>query len=169
MVLKYISVVLICSSLILNGCASTAHFNNTPVEESEFYKDLDYLRAKYSDIDEYDRTIASPKSAPTKNELDEMWGEPKTEKYWGAHLFFSALAAWNVAMGYPLFLLVFVGTPTPSENYVWEKGDYSISATGRNDLMVGYEKRIHSWEWKKNDASIKYAEDVKLSGEFTSK
>lgn len=148
--LKYFSVGLVCVSVIFSGCASTAHFNNTPVEESEFYKDLDYLSSKYSDVDEYDRLFASPKSAPSKDELVRMWGEPHTEKRWGAYGFHMALGAWAAATALPLGILIWFAQPYPSESYVWVKGDYSISAIGRNDFLAGYEKRIHSWDWEKN-------------------
>lgn len=55
----------------------------------------------------------------------------------------------------PVFLLVVAMQPIPSEEYIWEKGNYRISAVGRNDALVKYENRIINWEWEDKNISSK--------------
>ena len=144
-----LSLLIVLTSLILSGCATKAHFNNTPTSDSEFTKSLPTLEQEYSDIKEFDRLFASPEEAPKAQELKDLWGEPKTEKRWGLYSLGLAIGAGIVAMGYwPLAVIAIAFNPTPPEKYAWEKGNYEITATGRNDAWVGYEKRIHSWEWE---------------------
>ena len=157
---------LLLSSFMLGGCATKAHFSNTPVNNAEFTKSMTVLEHDYSDIKEYDRFFASPSEAPTLQELEELWGKSTTEKRWGVYALNIALGAGLVATGvltYPFLAAIFVLNPTPPEEYVWKKGNYEIVATGRNDALVGYEKRIHSWEWEEfqKDEELSKLEPIK--------
>ena len=137
--------------ILSSGCASTAHFNNTPVDEAEFYKDRAYLEKKYPDIDKYDRMLAPTRESPPLSELETKWGQP-TEKHtrWDFYALGWMAEIGFVASGYltPFVLGVNVIAPFPGEKYIWEKGIYKITAYSNRDMVGGYEKRMHSWEWE---------------------
>lgn len=85
-------------------------------------------------------------------ELEKKWGTPK-EKHTGWVLFLLDLVAEFaiVASGYltlPAAAGMNVLQPLPQEKYVWEKGNYKITAYGVRNAMTRYEKRIRSWDWQ---------------------
>ncbi len=45
----------------LDGCASKVNFKNAPINKSEFKKDINFLKAAYSDIEEYSTFLTSIK------------------------------------------------------------------------------------------------------------
>lgn len=147
---------------MLSGCSTTANFSHTPSDSSEFKKDISELKRNYSDIEEYDRMFASPETAPTKDDLEKLWGTPATRKNWGVFALNFGLCVGLVSAGYltyPVMAAVYLMNPIPTEEYVWEKGNYQIVAQGRSDAFVRYEKRIHRWEWKEKSS----AEDLALN------
>ncbi len=136
---------------LLNGCATKANFNNTPTNNLEFQKDIKILKGNYSDIEKYDRFFASPTNAPEITELKKLWGNPREERRWGSYALGVALFIGCSAIGlFPYSYIVFpiVLMPTPSKNYIWEKGKYQIVAHGRDDIFVGYDERVHNWTWE---------------------
>ena len=144
---------ILISLLAMGGCATTAEFNNTPKEASEFSKEKSYLESHYSDIDKYDRTFAPPTDAPPIHKLEEMWGEPnKKEKRWGEFIFSIGVGIGMVAAGYvsyPVLAVFYVMVPYPQEKYIWNKGNYEVTAFGRSDIFTRYEERMHRWKWKR--------------------
>lgn len=151
---KYAELIgMLISLLTMGGCATTAEFNSTPKETSEFSKEKSYLESRYADIDKYDRTFASPADAPPVQKLGEIWGEPdRKEKRWGEFIFSFGIGVGFVATGYlsyPLLAVFFIMDPYPQENYVWSKGDCEVTAFGRSEIFTRYEKRIHKWKWRK--------------------
>ena len=139
------------SSLIFSGCASKANFTNTPVKQIEFTKNIETLKQDYSDINKYNASFVLPQNTPKVEELEKMWGEPEKTKQWFEFGFFTGVVILMSAFGTPAFLAVYLFQPMPRENYVWKKGDYTISAEGANSIYVGYEKRMFQWEWKNED------------------
>ena len=138
-------ILILLSSLLFSGCASKVGFASTPVKNSEFIKSKSDLENQYSDIKEYDRFFASPTETPTLQELEGLWGKPTTEKRWVGYITNFAIGAGLTASGliaYPFLALIVALNPIPSEKYTWEKGNYKITAKGRSDLLVGYDKRI---------------------------
>ena len=149
---KLISFFLVFSFLLSSGCSTTQTFSHTPVNNQDFTKSLSTLKQEYSDIEKFDRTFGSPASAPTKQSLEKLWGTPdKTKKDWLSYAFGFGLGAGLTYIGFftvPLFGAITLLAPTPREDYIWQKGNYEITAIGRSDALVKYEDRIHSWEWK---------------------
>jgi len=137
----------------MGGCATNAELNNTPKDISEFTKEKTYLEGKYSDITKYDRIFGSPYDAPSVQKLEAIWGKPsKIEKRWIEYVFGWGISIGFIATGYvsyPVIAIVHMVTPYPQEKYIWAKGDYEITASGRSEMFTRYEDRIHSWEWKK--------------------
>ncbi|MFZ5522828.1 MAG: hypothetical protein ACOY9D_01925 [Pseudomonadota bacterium] len=150
--------------LSIGGCATTAEFNSTPKNASEFTKEKSYLVSNYSDIVKYDRTFASPEDAPPVQKLEKIWGEPnKIEKRWGDFVLGFGLGVGLVSTGYlsyPLLAVVYIMNPYPQEKYVWNKGDYEVTAFGRSEVLTRYEKRIHSWKWKKVEGKEDFANNT---------
>lgn len=163
-IIKINSVILVMASLLmLGGCATTAHFSSTPIAEPEFSKELADLKHRYADIEKYDRFFAGPASAPAKDELVQLWGEPVTRKKWGEFALGLGMSIGLVASGYVSFpVLAFVvlidGAAMPREEYVWQKGDYEVIAHGRRGALTRYEKRIHNWKWEKKSRSTEVAQ-----------
>jgi hypothetical protein len=137
--------------LIFSGCASKANFSHTPVKQADFLKPIETLKQEYSDIEEYDRFFASPEEAARLEELEKMWGEPKKEVRWIEYGLGLGLITACTLFLYPICAISLVFQPMPREDYVWEKGDYTITAFSRNGIYVKYEDRIHNWEWKVKD------------------
>ncbi len=137
---------------VLGGCASTANFNNTPNEASAFTKSRAELERDYSDIKKYDRGFASPSDSPSAEELVKLWGEPSAKRrYWGGYALGVGLSLAVVAAGYatyPVMAVAYLISPTPAEEYIWQKGNYEISAVSHSGAIVRYEQRISRWKWK---------------------
>lgn len=155
--MRIIKSLLMCGlSLSLCACATTSRFDSTPTEEVDFLKDRPYLMSRYADINKYDRFFAGPEEAPPVEDIEKLWGQPSSmEKRWVQYTLSIGLAAVAVSVGYPVAASVFFLAPHPQENYVWNKGNYQITAYGRRDLLTRYERRIHNWKWIK----LKDAED----------
>jgi len=140
---------------LASGCASIAHFDNTPTGAEEFLKDKSYLETHYTDIPKYDRVFASARNSPTLSELKDKWGEPNEQhKQWAGYAVGVMGEIGLVVSGYlavPYAAAVNVMLPFPQETYVWEKGNYTITAFGVRGAMSRYEKRIHSWNWQEKN------------------
>ena len=149
---KLASSFLVFSFLLTSGCSTTQTFSHTPVNSQDFTKSLSTLKQEYSDIETFDRTFGSPASAPLKQSLEKLWGTPdKTEKDWLNYILGLGLGVGLTYAGFltfPIVGVVILTAPTPRKNYIWQKGNYEITAKGRSDVFVKYEDRIHSWEWK---------------------
>ncbi len=145
-------IVLVC--LVLGGCATSANFRNTPSKDSDFTKSMVELERDYADIKKYDRTFAGPAAAPRADELVKLWGEPAARKKdWAGYALSFGVGVGFAATGYmtyPLLAVFYLLQPGPREEYAWRKGNYEIVARGRNDALVGYEKRIFRWKWKED-------------------
>ena len=142
---------------------TTQGFGHTPTDPAEFYKPLDELKRNYSDIGEYYRTVSWPTDAPQKDDLQALWGEPEVKKKWGSFLGTIGLCIGLTAVGwlsYPVLGAVVLLSPVPNEEYVWKKGNYEITANGRADVFVDYEKRIHNWKWKEVNKEEKVAQQA---------
>ena len=142
---------LLSTLFIFNGCTSKANFSHTPTKQADFRKPLETLKQEYSDIEEYDRFFVSAEEAPRLEELEQMWGEPKKEVRWIEYgLGLGIMTACTVFLSH-VCLISLVLQPMPGKDYIWEKGDYTITAQGGNNIYVKYEDRIYNWEWKVKD------------------
>lgn len=165
--MRWLALTIVCLSTFMSGCSTTANFARTPVESTEFTKSLDDLKKAYSDIEKYDRTFASPASAPREKDLEGVWGEPTVKKKWGEFLTGLGLLTGMAAAGwvsYPIIAALYLNDPVPREEYTWNKGNYEITAAGRSDAFVLYEKRIHKWKWNEKNTT----EQIELSSNVTS-
>jgi hypothetical protein len=141
---------------LLTGCATKAALDHTPMDEAAFHRDLPTLKQEYSDIERYNRWLSTPYDRPTTESLMTLWGEPtNTSSRWGLYSLNLLFGVGLVATGYlslPVAGVVVLLAPYPIEEYRWEKGDYEITAEERDNLLTGYESRIHRWEWKQRTA-----------------
>ena len=137
-------------SLIFNGCASKVNFAHTPVSQADFTKPMKTLKQEYSDIEEYDRIFASPQNTPELSELKSLWGEPEENTKWTEYILGNTLVVALAVVVNPIMLGVIVLNPLPRKEYVWHKGNYTIEIIERKGLLVGYDDRVNSWNWKQN-------------------
>jgi len=100
----------------------------------------------------YESWFCYPENSPNVSELISAWGEPeKIKKRWIEYgLSLSLLLFLGTLDDYPneYLPLVFAFSPLPKETYTWNKGNYEITAIGRNDAWVKYQKRMCKWKWK---------------------
>jgi len=149
--------------LILTGCATRANFDHTPTDEKEFVKSISELKHSYSDIEKYDRFFSSTSDSPPLDELEKQWGKPLIQIKWWKYAFFLSAEIGLTVVGlfsYPLLPVLFLFEPLPQEEYIWQKGNYEITAQSRKDIFVGYEKRIHNWDWMEKPNSERVVYDL---------
>ncbi len=145
-------------TFLLNGCATKANFQNTPVNSIEFKKDIKVLESNYSDIKKYSTTSISSSFltflTPDVFELKNKWGTPDKEKIvWKTYLFNIALMGGLVAFGQLPFwglALPFIAVPTPPKTYTWNKENYHINVYTMRSFFSGYTEKTVVWKWKDN-------------------
>ena len=138
-------------TLLFTACSTKSGFKHTPISNTDFTQPIKTLEKKYIDIKTYDRLFASSSNSPYIKDLEKIWGKAdKINTHWTEYILYKILSLGiSITIGYPLFLADIVLTPKPEKDYIWHKNNYIITAKGRNDLIVKYNERMHSWSWNK--------------------
>ena len=153
--------ILSITALAAAGCASVP-LGPLPQKDADFKLPTSELVQLFpavpnlhSDIGKrVDRTL-------TLTNLLDLWGEPVSQRiYWEGEIskyaIFGGLGATSLntfspqMLGYSLAVPAIL-SPRPMRQYVWEKGEYQITATfGR--LLFQREPKLLSWEWARRDS-----------------
>lgn len=133
--------------LMLTSCITHKGFSKLPSEQ-EFVESKSYLKQKYQDIVLYEESFRGfTTNFPMEKDLVKHMGKPdKIVNDWSEPVVnvgvLAALSADPVVWG-----IVFVLRPVPSKKYIYQKGNYCITAHVNYDASVGYDDYMTHWEW----------------------
>ncbi|MBL1276820.1 MAG: hypothetical protein COB30_012120 [Ectothiorhodospiraceae bacterium] len=141
--------------VFLSGCSFNSHLKSVPIEDEDFSLEPAEIVKKFSDIRRFDEQYGVFAPVPLK-ELEDVWGKPsrinkilEKESYVRNTHFVGGLlmlfGSSTLLLGIGGGVMLFTPDQPPPEEYIWEKGGYTIISTiyGPND-----KRKLSSWNWE---------------------
>ncbi len=138
--------------LALGACSTTSQLQSIPKSAAEFNQPLASIKAEFSDVSAFEKSIFTRPKPVKLALLEEAWGPAsEVDKQWGEKVASYLLSAGIFASGIlPLSYFIFIEAtvPYPIETHHWYKENIHIEATVVKSVQSGYQETLVKWHWR---------------------